>query len=211
MLTCVSSMKMLKAKILWSFLALLLALPSVSISQSFTGYNWYFGDSEYGIRFSRSDGSATLVSNLANLGSGGGAVASDATNGDLLFYTDGVTIYDRTNAAMVNGTGLPGNAAGNQSVVIAKVPGQDNQYYVFTNSASGTTAGSISYRIVDMSLGGNSTFPAPPAGEGVGGNVPIPTIPSSSEAMMIIPHENEDDFWLITHESGTANYTVTLF
>src|SRR5688500_7725889 len=97
MLTRVSSLKMLKAKLLWSFLPFLLILPSISFAQSYTGHNWYFGNGPYGIRFSRSDGSATLVSNHATLGTGGGAVASDATNGDLLFYTDGVNIYDRTN------------------------------------------------------------------------------------------------------------------
>ena len=114
-----------------------------------------------GIRFSRSDGSATLVTNHTSLGHGGSAVASDATNGDLLFYTDGNNIYDRTNAVMTNGTGLGANTSGNQPVAIAKVPGQDNQYYVFVNTANGTTPGTISYRIVDMSLGGNAPFPTP--------------------------------------------------
>ena len=212
MLTRVSSLKMLKAKLLWSFLPFLLILPSISFAQSYTGHNWYFGNGPYGIRFSRSDGSATLVSNHAALGTGGGAVASDATNGDLLFYTDGVNIYDRTNTVMPNGSGLVGNPAGNQAVAIAKVPGQDNQYYVFTNSANGATAGSISYRIVDMSLGGNAVFPAPPAGEGTtAGNTAVTGLASTSEAMLIVPQPNSDNFWLITHVNGSASYNVTLF
>src|SRR5688572_1288259 len=209
MLICDSSMRMLKAKVLLSFLAIVLTLPLSVFAQSYTGINWYFGNGSNGIRFSRSDGSATLVTTHAALGQGGSAVASDATNGDLLFYTDGNTVYNRNHVAMVNGTGLGGNTAGNQPVVIAKVPGQDNQYYVITNSANGTTAGAISYRIVDTSLGG--TFPTPATGEVLpGGNVAIPGI-SSSEAMMIIPHADGDSFWLITHESGTANYFVTEF
>src|SRR5688572_12966330 len=212
MLTRVSSLKMLKAKLLWSFLLFLLTLPSVSNAQSYTGYNWYFGNGPYGIRFSRSDGSATLVTNHATLGTGGGAVASDAANGDLLFYTDGVNIYDRTNTLMPNGSGLLGNSSGNQAVAIAKVPGEDNQYYVFTNSANGAAAGSISYRIVDMSLGGNGVFPAPPAGEGTtASNTAVTGLASSSEAMLIIPHETGDDFWLITHVNGSTTYNVTLF
>jgi hypothetical protein len=212
MLTRVSSVKMLKAKLLWSFLLFLLAIPTVSISQSYTGYNWYFGGSQYGIRFSRSDGSATLVTNQATaFGSGGSAVASDATNGDLLFYTDGDNIYDRTHTVMPNGTGLGANTSGNQPVAIAKVPGQDNQYYVFTNTANGTSAGSISYRIVDMSLTGNAAASTPPAGEAIGGNTPVPAHNSTSEAMLIIPHTNGSDFWLLTHNGGTPGYQVTLF
>src|SRR5687767_9935695 len=212
MLTRVSSLKMLKAKLLWSFLPFLLFLPSVSFAQSYTGHNWYFGNGPYGIRFSRSDGSATLVSNHATLGTGGGAVASDATNGDLLFYTDGVNIYDRTNTVMPNGSGLVGNAAGNQAVSIAKVPGQDNQYYVFTNSANGATPGSVSYRIVDTSLGGNGVFPAPPAGEGTtASNTAVTGLAATSEAMLIVPQANSDNFYLITHVNGSATYNVTLF
>jgi gliding motility-associated-like protein len=212
MLTRVSSVKMLKAKLLWSFLLFLLAIPTVSVSQSYTGYNWYFGGSQYGIRFSRSDGSATLVTNQATaFGSGGSAVASDATNGDLLFYTDGDNIYDRTHTVMPNGTGLGANTSGNQPVAIAKVPGQDNQYYVFTNTANGTSAGSISYRIVDMSLTGNAAASTPPAGEAIGGNTPVPAHNSTSEAMLIIPHTNGSDFWLLTHNGGTPGYQVTLF
>lgn len=213
MVTRVSRMKMLNTKLLWAFLASIFLLPSISIAQSYSGYNWYFGGSQYGIRFSRSDGSATLVTNQATaFGTGGSAVASDATNGDLLFYTDGNNIYDRTHAVMPNGSGLGGNTAGNQPVVIAKVPGQDNQYYVFVNSANGTTPGSISYRIVDMSLGGNATFPLPPAGEGTtAANTAVPGLASTSEAMMVIPHTNGDDFWLITHANGSPDYMVTHF
>lgn len=212
MLTRVSSTKMLKAKLLWSFLLFLLALPTVSVSQSYSGYNWYFGSSQYGIRFSRSDGSATLVTNQATaFGTGGSAVASSATNGDLLFYTDGDNIYDRTHTVMPNGAGLGANSSGNQPVAIAKVPGEDNQYYVFTNTASGTAAGSISYRIVDMSLAGNAAASTPPAGEGIAGNTPVPAHNSTSEAMLIIPHTNGSDFWLLTHNGGTPGYQVTLF
>jgi gliding motility-associated-like protein len=204
-------MKMLKAKLLWFFLSFLLVLPTLSFSQSYSGYNWYFGSSQYGIRFSRSDGSATLVTNQATaFGTGGSAVASDAINGDLLFYTDGNNIYDRTHIVMINGNGLNANTSGNQPVAVAKVPGQDNQYYVFTNSANGTTAGAISYSIVDMSLGGNATFPTPPAGEVTTKNTTVAGL-TTSEAMMVVAHPNGDDFWLITHASGSPDYMVTQF
>lgn len=204
---------MLKAKLLWSLLLFIFALPSVSIAQSFSGYNWYFGNSTNGIRFSRSDNSAVLVTNQATpFGVGGAAVASEAINGDLLFYTDGANIYDRTHTVMPNGTTLGANTSGNQPVAIAKVPGQDNQYYVFVNTANSTTPGAISYRIVDMSLAGNAAPPIPPAGQATtAANTALALPATTSEAMMIIPHSNGDDFWLITHANGTADYMVTRF
>ncbi len=216
MLTRVLSMKMLNAKLLHSFLLFLIALPSISIAQSFSGYNWYFGNSASGIRFSRSDNSPTLVGDKATpFGIGGSAVANDPINGNLLFYTDGLTIYDISHVAMPDGTGLGANASGNQPVAIAKVPGQDNQYYVFSNTSNFTTSGSISYRIVDMSIPGNVGAPsAPPMGNAivtVPPNTLVPGLPGTSEAMITIGHSNGDDFWLITHENGSPNYVVTLF
>ncbi|HKZ36410.1 MAG TPA: PKD domain-containing protein, partial [Chryseolinea sp.] len=208
------SMKMLNAKLLHSILLLLIALPSISLAQSNSGYNWYFGNSASGIRFSRSDNSPTLVGDQATpFGIGGSAVANDPISGNLLFYTDGLTIYDISHAPMPNGTGLGANASGNQPVAVAKVPGQDNQYYVFSNTADFTTGGSISYRIVDMSLPGNSgAATAPPQGEATSGaNTPIAGLTGRSESMIIIGHSNGDDFWLITHANGAADYSVTLF
>ncbi|AYB32137.1 PKD domain-containing protein [Chryseolinea soli] len=204
-------MKKLNTKLLRSFLLLLL-LPVTLMAQNFANYNWYFGNSPQGVRFSRSSNTASLVSNQAvPFGTGGSAVASDQTNGDLLFYTDGAKIYDITNAVMPNGTGLNGFTSGNQPVTVAKVPGQLNQFYVITNSANFTTGGSIEYRIVDMSLFGNAAFPTPALGDGTNNtNTAIAGLTNRSEAMIAIPHDNGDDFWLITHANGSPDYSVTL-
>ena len=154
-------MKMLITKLLRSFLVVM--LPLGVLAQNFSGYNWYFGNSPQGVRFSRSSNTPSLVNNMATpFGTGGSAVASDQLNGNLLFYTDGSNIYDVSNTVMPNGTGLGANSSGNQPVVVAKVPGQDNQYYVIVNTANSTTGGTISYRIVDMSLFGNAVFQRPP-------------------------------------------------
>ena len=198
----------------FSALTILLFLMVVAplCAQDFSGHNWYFGNSNLGIRFSRSDNSPSLVSNKANLGTGGSAVATDPINGNLLFYSDGVSVYDITHNAMPGGTGnLSGNPAGNQPVAIAQVPGSTTLYYVFTNTASGTTGGTISYSVVDMTASGNETFPSPPIGNVTSLNNVVAGLPNRSEAMIIIQHENERDFWLITRENGAPNYSITLF
>lgn len=182
-------------------------------AQDFARYNWYFGNSSTAIRFSRSDNSASLVTNQKlPFGTGGSAVASNPVNADLMFYTDGSRIYDISGTAtpMPNGTGLLANTSGNQPVAICPVPGAPNQYYVFTNSASGTTGGSIVFSIVDMTLPGNSAFGAPFTGEVTTKNQAIAGLTNRSEAMIVVPHVNGTDYWLITHENQTDNYTVTL-
>ena len=67
-------MKMLKTNLLTCILIAL--VPLGVAAQGFSGYNWYFGSSPQGIRFSRSTDSATLVNNQAiPFGAGGSAVA----------------------------------------------------------------------------------------------------------------------------------------
>lgn len=191
---------------------ILVTVVSSATGQNFSGHNWYFGNSPNGIRFSRSDNSATLINNKSNLGTGGSAVASNRTNGNLLFYTDGVNVFDVSHAAMPSGP-LVGNPAGNQAVAVAKRPGTDNEYYVFTNTASGMAGGNVAYSIVDMAAPGNSIFPSPPTGDidPARRNIAIPGLNNRSESMIIIGHENGEDFWLITHDNGAPNYTVMLF
>ncbi|HTE29204.1 MAG TPA: hypothetical protein VK666_02435, partial [Chryseolinea sp.] len=135
-------MKRLKTNLLRTLL--LAFLPLGLLAQNFSGYNWYFGNSPQGVRFSRSTDSATLVTNQSvPFGTGGSAVVNSQINGDLLFYTDGANIYDVSHNVMPNGTALGANTSANQPVVVAKVPGKDNQYYVIVNDA----LGNISYRI----------------------------------------------------------------
>ncbi|MEJ1239627.1 PKD domain-containing protein [Chryseolinea sp. T2] len=207
-------MKRLITNSLRSLLLLLLPL-TVSLgvnAQNLTGTNWYFGNTPQGVQFSRSDKKASLITSPATAGTGGGAVANSAVNGDLLFYSDGQIIYDVSNQPMPGGSGLGGNSAGNQAVAVAKMPGQDNQYYVFINSATGSTGGGVSYRTVDMSRPGNAVFPNPiPLGEASGSNTGVTGASNTSEAMVVIPQQGTENFWLITHDNGTTTYTVTLF
>src|SRR6478609_9565197 len=179
-------MKMLKNRFfIKCFFLLLLALPAIVQAQNFSRYNWYFGSSNQAIRFSRSDNSPNLINYVPNptsLGTGGSAVASSKTNADLLFYTDGVNVFDITHQR-INPTPLNGNASANQPVAIAKVPGQVSQYYIFTNSANNTAGGNIEFSIVDMSLPGNSTAPAPPSGA-MFSPAPTGVVIGRSEAMI---------------------------
>ena len=180
------------------------------VAQNFSQHNWYFGNSVRGIRFSRTNNTASVVNNQATpFGTGGSSVGTDPTNANLLFYTDGARVFDVTHAQMPNGFGLNGLTSANQPVAISPVPGVPNQYYIFTNTASFTTGGSIFVTTVDMSASGNDVFPEPRIGNVTTKNVAI-GLAGRSEGMITIPHNNGTDFWLITHENGTDNYTVTL-
>lgn len=180
--------------------------------QGLTRHNWFYGNSNQSLRFNRVSNEATLFNNQAvPFGNGASLVATNAYNGEVLFYTDGNNVYDITNNRMPEGLGLNGNISGNQTVVGSPVPGEFNKYYIFTNTASFQTGGTISYSVVDMNLFGNALFPTPPLGDlEPTKNIPVPGLTNASEAMMIIPSANQDStYWLITHENNTSTFLVT--
>ena len=178
-------------------------------SQNFERYNWYFGSSTQAIRFNRTSRVATMVSKAIPFSTGGSATASDPGNANLLFYTDGANVYDASNLRMPQGLGLTANSSANQPVVICAVPGQNNKYFIFTNTANFTTGGTISVSVVDMGLFGNALFPAPALGDIESKNTAI-GLANRAEGMVIIPHSNGTDFWLITQQVSSTTFTATL-
>src|SRR5258706_6011900 len=194
------------------FLVLAGLVSTVTFSQNLSQQNWYSGNSTNGIRFNRANNTPSIVTNKAvPFGTGGSAVASDPSTGNLLFYTDGNTVYDAAHLAMPNGSGLNALSSANQPVAICAVPGQPNKYFVFTNNTNFTAGGSISVSIVDMALFGNSVFPSPAFGDVANPkNVAVPSLINRSEGMIIVPHANGTDFWLITHQNSSPTYSATL-
>lgn len=184
----------------------------LSFGQDLKQHNWYFGNSTQAIRFNRGTNAAQLINDQAlPFNNGGAAVATDPANANLLFYTDGVQVYDANHLLMPNGNGLNGQPNANQPVALSPMPGQVNKYYIFTNSANYTTGGSISRSVVDLAQFGNAVFPAPATGViEAAKNVAVAGLTNRSEGMIVVPHRNRTDFWLITHDNGTSNYTVTL-
>jgi gliding motility-associated-like protein len=194
-------------KNLYRFLFLLTAvIPVCSQAQNYAGHNWYFGNSNQGIRFSRSDNAASLVTNqFTPFGTGGSAVASDPVTGNLVFYTDGTRVIDASHQAMPNGT-IIGDNTRNQPVAICQNPANSAQYYIFHADAGGT----VRYSVYDSTQIGNATaFGQPPLGDLVitSKNQTIAGLPANlSEGMIMIADTNGDDFWLMTHQTGTINY-----
>lgn len=80
-------------------------------------------------------------------------------DGQLLFYTDGSTVWDRFHDLMPNGAAMTTVAANatsssTQGTCIIPIPGQEQQYYIFslTSVEFGPDAGKLFYSKVDMTL-----------------------------------------------------------
>src|SRR6218665_733765 len=130
----------------------ILFLPIILFSQNET-WNWQSGNHS-GMRFGNGDEPVGITSAVNTL-----EVTSSISykNGNLLFYTDGVTVWNRNNQPMPNGFGLMGLATSTHSALIVRKPGSDNLYYIFTADGTSTSLNhymenGYRYSIVDMNL-----------------------------------------------------------
>lgn len=177
---------LVRNKFLWCFLLLNLFLQG-----QLQNAQWYFGN-QAGLSFLTSP--PTVLTNGQIVTSEGCAAISDA-QGNLLFYTSGITIWDRTHAVMANGTGLTGNSSTTQSGIIVKQPGNANIYYVFSLGAGGNAT--LAYSIVDMNLAAGN-------GSVITKNVTLST--GMSEKLTSVRHCNGIDTWVVAHENGNNNF-----
>ncbi|MEO8085678.1 MAG: T9SS type A sorting domain-containing protein [Bacteroidota bacterium] len=129
----------------------LIAFVLVALNSFGQGENniWHFG---YGAGLDFNSGAPVSINGGQTLQREGVAAVSDAT-GNLLFYTDGITVWQRNHLVMPNGNFLLGDPSSTQSATIIPVTGNPNQYYLFTCPAI-SSFGDMYYSIVDMSLNG---------------------------------------------------------
>ncbi|MBP6391037.1 MAG: hypothetical protein KA175_09160 [Flavobacteriales bacterium] len=106
---------------------------------------WFFG--EAGVDFNGPQPIAYFNSAMDQT-EGSASISDD--QGNLLFYTDGVQVWNRNDQAMPNGSGLMGHSSSTQSALIVPRPSACGLYYIFTTYASciGTP---LHYSVVDMS------------------------------------------------------------
>lgn len=136
------------------YITLLLILPLFVFSQG-ENDNWYFGKLS-AVNFSAPSPAVINTSQMGNaqfITEASGTVSD--SNGNLLFYTDGINLWNRDNQIMDNGANLSGNSS-TQQLVIIKSLSNPNQYYVFIGGQY-NFGNYIKYSIVDMSLGGSSS------------------------------------------------------
>ena len=100
-------------------------------------YVWYFGDSA-GVDFN-SGSPVALTNGVLNTLEGCSSISDSA--GNLLFYTDGITVYNRFHQQMPNGFGLYGGHSTTQSALIIPQPDSAFIYYIFTADELGAPTG----------------------------------------------------------------------
>ncbi len=146
---------------------------------------WYFGN-KAGLDFSSGD---PVVVFDGQLNAVEGCTSIADAQGNLLFYTNGITVWNKLHIPMANGTGLFGDFSSTQAAVIVQKPGSANLYYVFTTSPFETDGG-LRYSIVDMAANNGN-------GQVTSKNILLHE--STCEKISVIRHANGQDLWVVAH------------
>lgn len=104
----------------------MLFFVSSAFSQNETNY-WYFGNNA-GLNFSNGD---FAVPNDGSMQTPAGCSSISDRDGNLLFYTNGQTVWNKNHQIMQNGTDLSGDINGVQTSIIIPKPGDISTYYIF--------------------------------------------------------------------------------
>lgn len=185
------------------FLLFFFLLISIAFAQAQTNpdlkrtWHWYFG--EYaGLDFSSGTAIPVFDGKLNSLLC---ATISD-TNGNLLFYSDGNTIWNKNHQVM-NSTYLLAESWSESSLIVPQ-PGNNQLYYFFYsgNDTANYSLYHLYYSIVDMSQNG-----------GLGGvisqdNILFPD--SATRKIAAIKHENNSDIWIIVMKGFTNQFYAYL-
>ena len=102
-------------------------------------YNWLFGQ-RAGISFDPIKSGATPVVISGAVVSQEGCSSISNQEGNLLFYTDGETVFTSANTIMQQGANLRSSGTSTQSSIIVPRP-NSNEYYIFTTDFEGNPNG----------------------------------------------------------------------
>lgn len=131
-----------------NFITILILFCAVTVLAQGEANFWYFGENA-GLNFN----SGVPVPINGSLNTREGCSSFSDSNGNLLFYSDGTTVWNKLHNPMPNGTGLKGNASSTQSAMIIPKPGSNSIYYIFTVGAEidGGEYG-FNYYTIDMTV-----------------------------------------------------------
>ena len=184
-------------KFLASFLFIIVS--SVTILAQKQANIWYFGN-KAGINFNV-DPPVALTDGEMNTSEGCSSIADE--NGNLLFYTNGITVWNSVHDTMINGKDLKGDPSSIQSSLVVPKPGSDSIYYIFTvDAGSGVTDG-LNYSEVDITLNGG-------LGEVLLATKNTQLTSPTTEQLTAVLHANQTDIWVITHARVTNRFFVYL-
>ncbi|GEM_PF-1020512 len=187
----------------------ILLMAYTGLAQDYTRHNWFFAGNDQGILFGKDAEANSIIFDGKNPQTNNGekVTATDAITGDLIFYSDGLNIYDGTYQVMPNGNNIQTDPNGIQALATSPVPGLNSEdlFYMFHKNASGE----ILYTIVDRSIQGNRAPEGLPSGDVITSRKNQSTgIANRGDGMITIGSEDMTTFWLITQNLADSTIQI---
>jgi gliding motility-associated-like protein len=195
-------MLIIKKNYLFFVLIFILQIPI--IFGQLQNNNWIFG---YGASVNFSGPIPVGSSNASINSNESTASVSDPSTGQLLFYTDGLKVWDANNDVMPNGSNLLGGFYNSctQGALIVPFPEDDQRYYLFTleeleaQYLNPPADNGLRYSIVDMTLNGGL------------GDVQVATMNTQlatdlTEKLIVIRSTEIQGFWVIAHKKNANEF-----
>ena len=180
---------------------------------------WYFGgwpSGGLGLDFSGGGAPAQKNDNVKGFYESV-AVLSDGS-GKMLFYTDGLDVYDQSHVKMpqsvltkLSGANETGQNSGSSlnGVIIVKQPGSNNLYWILTvGETLSNGANGFRYTVVDITLAGNGTA-LNPYGDFVPGKINQlvdNSAPVLTEMMAAYGSPCGDTVWVVVKDRSNGNF-----
>jgi len=166
---------------------------------------WYFGNNA-GLDFSTNP-PLPITGNLYTLE---GCASISTNDGNLLFYTDGITVYNKNGNVMINGTGLLGNSSSTSSAIIVPKPCSNTEYIIFTVDFVSGSSG-INYSLVNMDNDNDGIYDPLTENGYVDSSMKNVNLPGpTGERICAIKHNNGVDYWVTATKKNTNNYYTYL-
>jgi hypothetical protein len=162
---------------------------------------WYFGNGA-GLDFNPDpdDETAPVPRPIAtahpqSIPAGTSTISDQA--GQVLFFTDGQSVWGLNGTLMENGSAIGGSNTASQAVLAVPVPTQSTLFYLFTTQSSGSGTNAVSYSLVDIKAE-NTT--------GVGNVVTKNNFLFSPSTEHSAALSAGDTTWVVFHELGNNTF-----
>lgn len=157
--------------------------------------HWYFGGFA-GLNFPEDNSNPTVLLD-GEIDTFEGSASISDSEGNLLFYTDGVKVYNKNHLLMPNGDELDGNISSTNSAIIVPKPNNPNTYYIFTAAAAENPQDGLKYSEVDMTLDSG-------LGDITSKNIAL--FSPITEKLTAIKHASLNEFWLVAHKANNNEF-----
>ncbi|WP_299365728.1 3-coathanger stack domain-containing protein [Winogradskyella sp.] len=145
----------MKANIFKLALSIIILVNTLCYAQ-LENANWYFGQNQFasqnGAGLSFNNNTVTVLTDGETENDLYFTATVSDENGDLLFYTDGSSVWNKNHNKMPNGINTLNGSF--RTVSIVPFPGNDSKYFIFTIGVDGSSHDYF-YSIIDMSLDNN--------------------------------------------------------